>query len=106
MIHDGHRDHEGINGLPRGMKSYPKQFSRFPYYEHLQIVHPFDTMHIEKNVVETLWRILDLRSDKEKFVKICDDIQEANHAMKDVIQLYRNEYQNNINSLPWLLMKQ
>ena len=42
------------------MKSYPKQLSRFPYYEHLQIVHMFDTMHIEKNVAETLWQILDL----------------------------------------------
>ena len=30
MIHDGRRDHEDINGLPRGMKSYPKQLSRFP----------------------------------------------------------------------------
>ena len=46
MIHDGRHDHEGINGLPQGMKSYPKQFSRFPYYEHLQITHLFDTMHI------------------------------------------------------------
>ena len=57
MIHDGHHDHEGINGLPRGMKSYPKQFSRFPYYDHQQISHLFDTMHIKKNVTETLWRL-------------------------------------------------
>ena len=69
MIHDGRHDHECINGLPRGMKSYPKQFSRFAYYEHLQISHLFGTMHIRKNVAETLWRILDLRSDKEKVVK-------------------------------------
>ena len=55
MIHDGRRDHEGINGLPQGMKSYHKQFSRFPYCEHLRIAHLFDTMHIENNVVETLW---------------------------------------------------
>ena len=54
MIHDVHRDHEGINGLPRGMKIYPIQFNRFPYYEHLQIAHLFDTMHIGKNVTETL----------------------------------------------------
>ena len=66
MIHDGCRDHEGINGLPRGMKSYPKQFNRFSYYEHLQIAHMFDTMHIKKNVTETLWILLELRSDKEK----------------------------------------
>ena len=77
MIHDGRHDHEGINGLPQGMKSYPKQFSRFPYYEHLQISYMFDTMHIGKNVTETLWRILDGRSEKERIVKICKDIQES-----------------------------
>ena len=90
MIHDGHHDHEGINGIPLGMKCYPKQFSRFPYYEHLQIAHIFDTMHIGNNMAETLWRILDGRSNKEKNVKICNDIQEANHAMTYVIQLYIN----------------
>ena len=61
MIHDGHHDHEG-----QGIKSYPKQFSRFPNYDYLQIAHLFDTIHIRKNVVEILWRILDRRSDKEK----------------------------------------
>ena len=55
MIHDGRCEHEGTNGIPRGMKSYPKQFSRLSYYEHLQISHLFDTMHIGKNVIETLW---------------------------------------------------
>ena len=69
MIHDGRRDHEGINGLPRGIKSYHKQFSRFPYYDLLQIAHLFDTMHIKKNVTETLWQILDGRSEKEKMSK-------------------------------------
>ena len=43
--HDGRRDHESINGIPQGMKSYPKQFNRFPYYEDLWIAHMFDTMH-------------------------------------------------------------
>ena len=38
------------------MKSYPIQFNRLPYYEHLQIAHLFDTMHIGKNVTETLLR--------------------------------------------------
>ena len=90
MIHDGHRDHEGINGLPQGMKSYPKQFSGFSFYEHLKIVDIFYTMHIVKNVVETLWQILDGRTEKEKNVKICNDIQESNHAMKYVIEFYRN----------------
>jgi len=89
------------------MKSYPKQFSRLPYYEQLQIVHLFDTMHIGKNVAETLWRILDGRRDKEKNVKICNDIQEANHAMKDVIEYLDNDGdQINISSLPWLLTEQ
>ena len=107
MIHDGCRDNEGINGLPRGMKTYPKQFSRFPYYEHLRISHLFDTMHIRKNVDETLRRILDGRShEKEKIVKICNDIQEANHAMKYTIQFHRNGDQININSLPWMLTDQ
>ena len=90
MITDG-REHEGVNGLPRGMKSYPTQFSRFSYYEHLKIVHLFDAMHIGKNVAETLWRILDGRSDKEKIVKICNDIDESNHAMKDIIEHLNND---------------
>ena len=60
-------------------------------------------MHIGKNVAKTLWWILDLRSDKEKIVKLCNDIQEANHAMKYVIQFHRNRDQININSLPWML---
>ena len=85
------------------MKSYPKQFSRLPYYEPLQIAHLFDTMHIGKNVTETLWRILDGESEKERIVKICNDIQEANHAIKDVIQFHRIGDQININSLPWIL---
>jgi hypothetical protein len=105
MIHDG-RDHEGVNGLPWGMKIYPKQFSRFPYYEHLQIVHLFDIMHIGKNVAEKLWWILDGRSDKEKIIKICSEIQEANHAMKDFIEWNNDGDQINISSLPWLLMEQ
>ena len=67
------------------MKSYPEQFNRLPYYENLEIVHLFDTMHIRKNVTETLWRILDGRKDKQKIVKLCNDIKEANHALKSVI---------------------
>jgi hypothetical protein len=69
------RHQEGSNdGLPRGMKHYPTQFMRLPYYEELKIVHLFDTMHIEKNVIETLWRIINGRRDKEKNFKICNDI--------------------------------
>ena len=86
MLHEGHNHHEGINnGLPQGMKCYPSQFMRFPYYEELKITHLFDTMHIGKNVTETLWRIIDGRRDKEKIVKICTEIQEANHEMRSVI---------------------
>jgi hypothetical protein len=82
MLHEGRNHHEGINNvLPQRMKSYPSQFMRFPYYEELKIAHLFDTMHIRKNVTETLWRIIDDRRDKEFFFKISTDIQEANHAM-------------------------
>ena len=41
---------EGMNGVPQGMKSYAIQLNRFSYYEHLQIDHFFDIMHIGKNV--------------------------------------------------------
>jgi hypothetical protein len=85
MLHEGHH-HKGINnGLPRRMKCYPTQFIRFPYYAELKIAHLFDTMHIENNVIETLWRIIDGRKDKEKVIEICTDIQEANHVMRSVI---------------------
>ena len=67
------------------MNSYPIQFSRFPYYEHLQISHLFDTMHIGKNVKKIIWRTLDGRSDKDKIEKICSDIGKANHAFQSVI---------------------
>ena len=63
-------------------------------------------MNIRKNVAETLYRILDGRSEKEKIVKICNDIEESNHAMKDVIQLHSDGDQINLSSLPRLLMEQ
>ena len=87
------------------MKSYPKQFTRLPSYDHLRISHLFDTMHIRKNVDETLWRMLDRRSEKEKILKICNDIQEANDAMKDALQFHKNGEKININSLPWTLIE-
>ena len=109
MITDGlHKHHEGVNGIQRGIKSYPKKFSRLPYYENLLVVHLFDTMHIGKNVAETLWWILDRRNDKEKIVKICNDIHESNHAMKYIIEhLNNNGDQINIRSLHgyWLRNK-
>ena len=65
-IIDAHEGHQGINDqLPRGMKSYPTQFSRLPYYKDLPIMHLFDAMHIGKNVIETLWKMLDGRCDRE-----------------------------------------
>jgi hypothetical protein len=76
---------------------------RFPYYKDLKIVHLFDTRHIGKNVTETLWRIIDGKRDKEKLVKICNDIWEVNHAMQSVIQSNNNGDKNNI---PWLLTEQ
>ena len=83
------------------MNNFPKQFSRLPYYEKLEITRLFDTMHIGKNVTKMLWRILDGRRDKEKISKICSDIQEANHAMLNIIDLNRNNGFDR-NSLPWL----
>ena len=88
------------------MKSYPIQFSRFPYYENLQIAHLFDTMHIGKNGIETLWKLLELRREKDKVVKTCKDIQESNHAMKYVIQFHSDGDQVNINSIPWMFTEQ
>ena len=93
-----------MNGLPREMKSHPIQFSRFPYYKHLQIVHFFDTMHIRKNVTEMIWRTLDVRLDKDKIGKICSDIAEANHTLQSVIISNVGNGNRNI-SLPWLLME-
>ena len=82
------------------------QFSRFPYYEHLQIVHLFDTMHIRNNITELLWRILDGRTDKEITGKICFDIQEANHVVQSVIINSNGDGHEPNTSLPWLLMEQ
>ena len=88
------------------MQIYPMQFSRFPYYEHLQIVHLFDTMHIGKNTTELLWRILDGRIDKERIGNICSDIQEANHTLQSVI-INSNGDGRQVNiSLPWCLTEQ
>ena len=71
MLHQGRRHEGSNNGIPRGMKCYFTQFTRFPYYEQLKIAHLLDMMHIEKNVIGTLWRIIDGRMDKEKkYVKI------------------------------------
>ena len=83
------------------MKSFPKQFSRLPYYEQLEITHLFDTMHIRKNVTEMLWRILDGRHDKEQISKICSHIQEVNHVMLNIIDLNKTNGVDR-NSLPWL----
>ena len=74
---------KALMGFHDEWKIGPKQISRLPYYEHLQIAHLFDAMHIGKNVAETLWWLLEIRREKYKVVKACKDIQESNHAMKD-----------------------
>ena len=95
---------QGINDqLPKGLKIYPMQFTRLPYYEKLPIVHFFDPMHIGKNVTETLWKILDGRRDKDQIVKTCSDIEESNHAMKNGIRSNNNGDQIDTSALSWLL---
>jgi hypothetical protein len=74
ILHQCHRHEGSNNGIPRGMKFYPTQFMRFPSYDEIKIVHVFDTIHIGKNVIVTLWKIIDGKRDKEKIVKICNDI--------------------------------
>ena len=46
------------------------------------------------------------RSDKEKIVKICNDIKEANHAMQSVIHSNNDADGQNISALPWLLTEE
>ena len=94
-----------MNGIPRGMKVYPIQFSRFPYYEHLQIAHLFNTMHIGKNVTEMIWRILDGSTNKDKIGNFFSDIAEANHALQSIINSNAGEEYQNISPL-WLLIEQ
>ena len=87
LWYQGHRRGEGtIIVLPPGMKCYPSQFARLPYYEDLKIAHLFDTIHVGKNVTETLWRTIDGAHDRDKIDKICADIEKSNHAMKSVIE--------------------
>ena len=68
-------------------------------------MHLFDTMHIGKNVTKTLWKIMDGRHDKEKLAKICSDIHDSNHAMKNIIESNNNGDLINASALPWLLME-
>ena len=63
-------------------------------------------MDIGKNVTETLWKLLELRREKEKVLKACKDIQESKHVMKYVIQFHSNGEQVNINSIPWMFTEQ
>jgi hypothetical protein len=85
------------------MKSHPIQFNIFPYYENLQIVNLFDTMHIGKNITRLLWIILDGRTDKERIGKICSDIQEAKHALQSVIINSNGDGHEQNTSLSWFL---
>ena len=64
-------------------------------------------MHIiGNNVIETLWQLMEIRREKRKVVKACKDIQESNHAMKDIIQFHTNGEKVNINSIPWMFTEQ
>ena len=49
---------------------------------------------------------MELRSEKDKIMKVYKDIQEGNHAMKYVIQFHSNIDNININSIPWMFMEQ
>ena len=94
---------QGRHGqLPRGLKRYSTQFSRLPYYEHLQVAHLFDTMHIGKNVTECLWKLIDGRNNKEKNAKVISDIQDSN-SLQHLTHSYGN---GNSTNLPWLLTEQ
>ena len=62
-------------------------------------MHLFDTMHIGKNVIETLWKILDGMRDKENLTKICSDIHDSNHAIKNIIKSNSNGDKINASSL-------
>ena len=91
--------------LPRGMKIYPTQFSRLPYYKDLPIVQFFDAMHIGKNVIEALWKMLNGGHNREWISKICNSIHEFNHALKYFIESNSNRNLINTSVLPWLLTK-
>ena len=99
---------QGINNevLPRGMKIYSEQFNGVPYYDYLEIVHLFNTIHMMKNVIDTLQKILDGRRNKDKFVNICNDNKGDNHEMQSVICSNSDGDAQNINALPWLLTQQ
>ena len=49
---------------------------------------------------------MEIMREKDKIVKYCTDIQEGNHAMKDIIQFHSNRDQININSIPWMFTEQ
>ena len=88
-----------IEGCDQGINN-EVQFSGLPYYEHLEIVHLCDTMQIGKNVINTLWQILDGRRDNDKIMNICKDIKETNHTMQSVIHSNSDGDAQNISALP------
>ena len=56
--------------------------------------------------IETLWKMLDGKRDREKIAKICTDIHESNHALKASIESNSNGDCINTSALPWLLTEQ
>ena len=69
-------------------------------------MHLFDPIHIGENVTKTLWKILDGRPYKDQIVKICSDIEESNHVMKNYIRSNNNGDQIDTSALSWLLSEQ
>lgn len=49
---------------------------------------------------------MDGRRDKKKLAKICSDMHDSNHAMKNIIESNSNGDQINASALPWLLTEQ
>ncbi len=69
-------------------------------------MHLFDAMYIRKNVIETLWKILDERCNREKKFKNFNGIHESNRALKDFIESNRNGDHINMSAFPWSLIEQ
>ena len=64
---DDHEVHQSITDqLPKGLKCYPKEFSRLPYYKQLQILHLFDTMHIGKKYSRDTMEIIGWKAWQRK----------------------------------------
>ena len=50
MIHDGLHDHEGINGIPQGMKNYPKKSLGFHTMSTYKLL-----IYLIQCILERMW---------------------------------------------------